>query len=193
MASAIIIPVNPRFSTTLNVELAYVSQAVEMINAFDGAHDAKGNFDFAEALQIAKNHAGFAVVGTITQDTTRVEQKVWVSIEQLQNLIQMVAGAATEDWVVFGAAARAFIDLDAQKNGGHLTILSQSSRAISYRYNMFQVTQNKSTGEMMCGQLSSVEIKQQEEEANFLALTAGSSTTVEMHFKSLVVVEQLRR
>lgn len=192
MSNLTIVPSNLKYSTTLDVQLGYVSQAAAMVSTFQAAYDAKGNFDFSKALQIARDHSSYAVVGTKTTDLQRTNQQVWVSIEQLQNLMKMVEGAAMEDWVMFGAAAKAFLDLNAQKNGGYFNIFSHSSSEISYCYNIFNVTQNLSTGSVMAGQLASIDITMHEENANFLALTAGSATAVEMHFKSLVIVEALR-
>ncbi len=193
MSNLTIVPSDLKYSTTLDVQVDYISQAVAMVNTFQAAYDTNGNFNFTKALEIAKDDSRYAVVGTKTTDLKKTNQQVWVSVEQLQNLMSMVEGAAMENWAMFGAAAKAFLNLNAQKNGGYFTIFSQSSSEISYRYNIFNVTQNLSTGSVMSGQLASIDITMQEANANFLALTAGSTNTVEMHFKSLVVVEALQR
>ncbi len=179
------------FSTTLNVGLSYVNQGVNMVKAFDDIVSKKEGINFEKALTIAKEHESFAVIGTKTVKSNTSKQQVWVAIDQLQNLISMVQGAATENWAAFAAAARAFIDLNAQKNGGYFTVFNQSSDSISYQYNMFNITQNKSTGSVMSGQLTSVNIQINQSDANVLSLVAGSTINQSLEFKSMVIVEAL--
>ncbi|MCX4027075.1 type-2Aa cytolytic delta-endotoxin [Endozoicomonas sp. SM1973] len=179
------------FSTTLNVGLSYVNQAVNMVKAFDAVVSSNEGLDFEKALSIAKNHETFAVIGTKTVKSNSSKTQAWIAIEQLQNLINMVQGAATENWAAFGAAARAFIDLNTQKNGGYFTIFHQDNDSIRYQYNMFNATQNKKTGSVMCGQLTSVEINISKSDANVLALVAGSTITQTLNFKSMTIVEAL--
>ncbi|WP_407345183.1 type-2Aa cytolytic delta-endotoxin [Dickeya ananatis] len=134
------------FSVTLNTDLKYVSQAINMATIFNEAYIPQEGISFEKALSIAKSHDTLAVVGTHTVKGNSNVSQVWVAIDQLQNLIRMVQGAATENWMAFGIAAKAFIDLNAQKNGNYFTIFSEQSNTLSYQYNMFDVTQNADTG-----------------------------------------------
>ncbi|MEI7375967.1 type-2Aa cytolytic delta-endotoxin [Dickeya chrysanthemi] len=183
---------NKNFSVTLNVDLKYVSQAINMANIFNEACIPQEGISFEKALSIAKSHDTLAVVGTHTVKGNSNLSQVWVAIDQLQNLIRMVQGAATENWMAFGIAAKAFIDLNAQKNGNYFTIFSEESNTLSYQYNMFDVTQNADTGSVIVGQLTSVDITITRASANVLALVAGSSITQKMNFKSMVIVEALK-
>ncbi|MBX9445987.1 type-2Aa cytolytic delta-endotoxin [Dickeya chrysanthemi] len=183
---------NKNFSVTLNVDLKYVSQAINMANIFNEACIPQEGISFEKALSIAKSHDTLAVVGTHTVKGNSNLSQVWVAIDQLQNLIRMVQGAATENWMAFGIAAKAFIDLNAQKNGNYFTIFSEQSNTLSYQYNMFDVTQNADTGSVIVGQLTSVDITITRASANVLALVAGSSITQKMNFKSMVIVEALK-
>ncbi|ACT08440.1 hypothetical protein Dd1591_3632 [Dickeya chrysanthemi Ech1591] len=183
---------NKNFSVTLNVDLKYVSQAINMANIFNEACIPQEGIRFEKALSIAKSHDTLAVVGTHTVKGNSNLSQVWVAIDQLQNLIRMVQGAATENWMAFGIAAKAFIDLNAQKNGNYFTIFSEESNTLSYQYNMFDVTQNADTGSVIVGQLTSVDITITRASANVLALVAGSSITQKMNFKSMVIVEALK-
>ncbi|GAB7265816.1 type-2Aa cytolytic delta-endotoxin [Dickeya oryzae] len=180
------------FSVTLNTDLKYVSQAINMATIFNEAYIPQEGISFEKALSIAKSHDTLAVVGTHTVKGNSNVSQVWVAIDQLQNLIRMVQGAATENWMAFGIAAKAFIDLNAQKNGNYFTIFSEQSNTLSYQYNMFDVTQNADTGSVMVGQLTSVDITITKASANVLALVAGSSITQKMNFKSMVIVEALK-
>ncbi|WP_226053169.1 type-2Aa cytolytic delta-endotoxin [Dickeya chrysanthemi] len=183
---------NKNFSVTLNVDLKYVSQAINMANIFNEACIPQEGISFEKALSIAKSHDTLAVVGTHTVKGNSNLSQVWVAIDQLQNLIRMVQGAATENWMAFGIAAKAFIDLNAQKNGNYFTIFSEQSNTLSYQYNMFDVTQNADTGSVIVGQLTSADITITRASANVLALVAGSSITQKMNFKSMVIVEALK-
>ncbi|AJC65006.1 type-2Aa cytolytic delta-endotoxin [Dickeya zeae] len=180
------------FSVTLNTDLKYVSQAINMATIFNEAYIPQEGISFEKALSIAKSHDTLAVVGTHTVKGNSNVSQVWVAIDQLQNLISMVQGAATKNWMAFGIAAKAFIDLNAQKNGNYFTIFSEQSNTLSYQYNMFDVTQNADTGSVMVGQLTSVDITITKASANVLALVAGSSITQKMNFKSMVIVEALK-
>ncbi|UMB77264.1 type-2Aa cytolytic delta-endotoxin [Dickeya fangzhongdai] len=179
------------FSVTLNVELKNVDQAINMASIFNEACLPQEGINFEKALSLAKSHDTLAVVGTHTVKGNSSVSQVWVAIDQLQNLIRMVQGAATENWMAFGIAAKAFIDLNAQKNGNYFTIFSEQSNTLHYQYNIFDVTQNETTGSVMVGQLTSVDITITKASTNVLALVAGSSITQKMNFKSMVIVEAL--
>ncbi|GLT18547.1 hypothetical protein GCM10007938_23260 [Vibrio zhanjiangensis] len=181
------------FSPILNINLEHLDQAVNMLSAFDGLHASKQGIDFDQALTVAKEHKTMAVIGTKTISESAQTMQAWVAIDQLQNLIGMVQGAVTENWAAFGMAARAFLDLNAQKNGGYLVVFGQSSEEISYQYNMFNITQNESTGSTMVGQLTSVDIHLKSSDSNVLSLVAGSKVTQTMNFKSMVIAEALKR
>ena len=181
------------FSPILNINLEHLDQAVNMLSAFDNLHTATQGIDFDQALTIAKSHKTMAVVGTKTVAETAQTMQAWIAIDQLQNLIGMVQGAVTENWAAFGMAARAFLDLNAQKNGGYFVIFGQSEKEVSYQYNMFNIVQNQSTGATMVGQLTSVDIHLKSSDSNVLSLVAGSKVTQTMNFKSMVIAEALER
>ena len=180
------------FSSSLNISLNYLNQAVSMLNTFDGLLCTDKGIDFEKALDTVKDHKTMAVIGTKTVETTTEMMQAWVAIEQLQNLINMVQGAATENWAAFGMASRAFLDLNAQKNGSYFVVFGHSSNTMSYQYNMFNITQNDMTGATMVGQLTSVDINLKTSDSNILSLIASSQVTQSMHFKSMVIAEALQ-
>ncbi|MBQ4797459.1 type-2Aa cytolytic delta-endotoxin, partial [Pectobacterium versatile] len=57
---------NKNFSVTLNVDLQYVSQAMNMATIFNEACIPQEGINFGKALSIAKSHDTLAVVGTHT-------------------------------------------------------------------------------------------------------------------------------
>lgn len=192
MSNLTVIPSNLKCSTTITADLAYLTQAVKMVTTFQSAYDADGNLSYEEVLEIVrKDDSGYAVIATETKNINKTKQEVLVSIEQLQNLLQAAVGLATENLYMFGTAANAFLNLNAQQNGGYFNILSQTTDSIRYRYNIFNVTQNKSTGALMKGVIASVDIQMWGENVNFLALTRGSVTNVQIDFKSIAIVEPL--
>ncbi|MBE9088490.1 type-2Aa cytolytic delta-endotoxin [Microcystis aeruginosa LEGE 11464] len=191
MSNLTIIPSDFKCSTTITVDLAHLTQAVQMVTTFQSAYDAEGKVDHAEVLAITKKNSNYAVIGTETRNIKKTTQEVSVSIDQLQNLIQAAVGIGTENPDMFATAAKAFLNLNAQQNGSYFNILSQTTDSIRYRYNIFNVTQNKSTGALMKGVIASVDIQMWGKNVNFLALTRGSVTNVQIDFKSITIVEPL--
>lgn len=181
------------FKTILNIGINYVDQSIAMVQAFQNSFNSQtGKFDFAKAKDIAKQHKTMAIINTFTQTINGSKTKVYLVAEQVQNLINMAIGAATENPEQFGAAAMAFMDLNAQKNGSWFKIFNESTNNIHYQYSLFQITQNKNTGSVLSGALSSLEVQLSEASANILNLSAGDTTTYSVDYKAIVLVEPLQ-
>ena len=185
-------PLNYR--TILNVGLDHVDQSVDMVKTFRDCFDATTHkFDLGKALGVAKAHDELAVINTVTQTVSGHKTQVYAVIEQLQNLLEMAVGIATENPAAFESAAMAFLNLNAQKNGSWFKIFSQSSRQFHYQYSLFQVTQNKQTGSVISGTLSSAEIQLSQFSGNILNLTAGEEAAYHIEYQGMTFVEALQK
>ncbi|MEM7184492.1 MAG: type-2Aa cytolytic delta-endotoxin [Spirochaetota bacterium] len=182
------------YKTILNVQLPYANQSLELVKVFKDVFAAKTNvFDLEKALQVAKSHKSIGVINTTTQKIDGSKTQLYVVVEQLQNLIKMATGVATGNPEMFGMAAMAFMNLNKQKNGSWFTVFNESSEKINYQYNLFQVIQNKETGAVLSGTLSSMRIDISKASANVLNLVGGDSMTYSVDYKAITMVEALQK
>ncbi|NER22489.1 MAG: type-2Aa cytolytic delta-endotoxin [Symploca sp. SIO1C2] len=180
------------FKTILNIGIKSVNQSLAMVQSFHNSFDPQtGKFDFAKAKDIAKSHKSMAIINTMTKNLHGSKTKVYLVAEQVQNLINMAIGAATENPGQLATAGMALMNLNAQKNGSWFKIYSESTSNIHYQYSLFQITQNKNTGSVLSGALSSLEVQLSEASANLLNLSAGDQVTYDVNYKAITIVEPL--